>query len=199
MAISAGRYAQHLAALLPPGLALQAEGDSELAQLLGTQAEVLAAIDSRAQLLLQESDPRRSVLLLTEWETSLGLPDACTLGEQTLLARQQAVLAKLTDIGGARVPRYLRMAESLGYPGATITRHRYHHCEMSCEAPLNDSGWRHSWTLNLPSGAKITEATTESGVEESLRTWGDSMIECVIHREAPACSTALVAYGGMTI
>lgn len=196
MAISAGRYAQHLAALLPPGLALQAEADGEMAQLLGTQAAVLAAIDSRAQLLLQESDPRRSVLLLTEWEASLGLPDACTVGEQTLLARQQAVLAKLTDAGGARVPRYLQLAASLGYPGATITRHRYHNCEMTCEAPLNDMGWRHTWTMNLPNSAQVVEATTESTVEEPLRTWGDTMIDCVMHREAPAVSTVLIAYGG---
>ncbi|OWY40078.1 hypothetical protein CEK28_04905 [Xenophilus sp. AP218F] len=189
------RYQRQLAALLPPGLAMQT-GEGELADLTQRYAAVFAAIDARAQQLLQESDPRRAVALLPEWEASLGLPDACTVGEQTLLARQQAVVAKLTDAGGARVPRFLGLAAALGYPGATITRHRYHTCEMSCEEPLNDIGWRHTWTLNLPSGARVIDATTESTVDEPLRTWGDTMIDCVMHREAPAVSTVLIAYGG---
>ncbi|WP_114152653.1 YmfQ family protein [Chromobacterium haemolyticum] len=196
MAMTAAHYQQQLAALLPPGLALKAEEGSELATLLASLAARLADADARAQLLLQESDPRRAVALLPEWEASLGLPDACTVGEQTLLARQQAVVAKLTDTGGARVPRFLQLAERLGYPGATITRFRYHHCEMSCEEPLQDIGWRHTWALNLPAGTRVVEATTESGTEEPLRTWGDTMIECVIRREAPAVSTVLIAYGG---
>lgn len=194
--MTAAHYQQQLAALLPPGLALIAEDGSELAALLATLAARLADADARAQLLRQESDPRRAVALLPEWEASLGLPDACSVGEQTLLSRQQAVVAKLTDAGGARVPRFLQLAARLGYPGATITRFRYHHCEMSCETPLQDIGWRHTWALNLPAGARVVEATTESGAEEPLRTWGDTMIECVIRREAPAVSTVLIAYGG---
>lgn len=194
--MTTAHYQQQLAALLPPGLALMAEDGSELATLLAALAAKLADADARAQLLLQESDPRRAVALLPEWEASLGLPDACTVGEQTLLARQQAVVAKLTDAGGARAPRFLQLAARLGYPGATITRYRYHHCEMSCEEPLQDIGWRHTWALILPAGTRVVEATTESGAEEPLRTWGDTMIECVIRRESPAVSTVLIAYGG---
>ncbi|MEN6082815.1 YmfQ family protein [Chromobacterium piscinae] len=197
MAMTAAHYQQQLAALLPPGLALMAEEGSELATLLAALATKLADTDARAQLLLQESDPRRAAALLPEWEASLGLPDACTVGEQTLLARQQAVVAKLTDTGGARVPRFLQLAARLGYPGATITRFRYHHCEMSCEMPLQDIGWRHTWALNVTAGTRVMEATTESGSDEPLRTWGDTMMECVIRRETPAVSTVLIAYGGV--
>jgi len=196
MALSTQRYQQQLQALLPPGAALLASPGSELEQLLGYLAERLAAVDRRAAWLLAEADPRRALALLPEWEASLDLPDRCTAGDAAIAARRAAVVSKLTDPGGARLPRYLQLLASLGYGRARISRHRYHHCEMDCEAPLNDIGWRHSWTLHLPLAVQVVEASCESGVEEPLRHWGDTLIDCVLHREAPAVSTVLIAYEG---
>ncbi|EEG08219.1 YmfQ family protein [Pseudogulbenkiania ferrooxidans] len=190
------RYADQLAKLLPPGQALQAEPGSDMAIVLGSIATFLAEVDTRASILLAESDPRQAVYLLDEWEASLGLPDSCTVGEQTIIDRQKSVVAKLTDRGGARVTRYIKLAEALGYPGATVTRYRSHTCEQTCEDPIQDEDWRFAWTLTLPSGTRVVDSTCESSCEDPLRTWGDSVLECVIQREAPAISTALIAYGG---
>ncbi|WP_024303334.1 YmfQ family protein [Pseudogulbenkiania sp. MAI-1] len=196
MAVSADRYRQQLQALLPPGIALQAEPDSELDILLSRLAGFLGEVDASAQIVLAEADPLRALKLLPEWEASLGLPDSCTVGEQTLLARQQAVVAKLTDTGGARIPRYLRIANALGYPDATINRFRDHTCELTCEDPVCEREWRFVWRLDLPSGTRLVDSTCESGCEEPIRTWGDTMLDCVIHREAPATGTVLISYGG---
>lgn len=197
MAVSPDRYRQHLQALLPPGIALQTEPDSELDTLLGRIAGYLAEVDANAQIVLAETtDPRRTLKLLPEWEASLGLPDSCTVGEQTLLARQQAIIAKLTDTGGARIPRYLQITNALGYPNATITRFRDHTCELTCEEPVCEREWRFVWQLNLPGGTRQVDSTCESGCEEPIRTWGDTLLDCVIHREAPATGTVLISYGG---
>ncbi|WP_230368833.1 putative phage tail protein [Paludibacterium denitrificans] len=130
----------------------------------------LAEADARAEILLTESDPRRTVYPVGEWEESLGLPDTCTVGVQTIIDRQLSVVSKLTDRGGARATRYIKLAAKLGYPGATITRYRYHTCEMTCESAVQDIDWRFARTLTLPSGTRIVDSVCESGTEDPLST-----------------------------
>lgn len=195
MGMSTERYRGLLAALLPPGIALNVDDqESELNQALLYMASWLKQADDRAQIIRKESDPRAPVMLLPEWEYSLGLPDECTVLSPTIAERQRTVYAKFSDIGGARIPRYLEMARALGYENATITRFKVHTCEMDCEQPINDDPWRFAWQLNLPKNIKITEATCQSSVEEPLRTWGETTIECIINREAQGIGLAIFAY-----
>jgi uncharacterized protein YmfQ (DUF2313 family) len=191
---SAANYAQQLAALLPPGLALTVTPGGELDAVLLKIGEYLCEVEARALVVLNESDPRNASALLTEWELSLGLPDSCASASQNIAARREAVLNRLTDVGGARIPRYLAIAARLGYPDATITRHRMHTCESTCMEPVNDPAWRFVWTLNIPADAGLRQSTCESTCMDPLATWGDERINCVIQKQKPAISQAFIAY-----
>ena len=195
MGITTQQYFTLLKNLLPPGMAFNIEDDTaELGQTLIYLASWLKQADERVQTIFSESDPRAPLMLLPEWERSLGLPDECTAFTPTILQRQQAVYAKFSDEGGARIPKYLALAQALGYQNTTITRFKVHTCEMDCETPIFDENWRFAWQINLPKAITVIEATCQSTVEEPLRSWGDTTIECVINREAQAIGQVLFAY-----
>lgn len=195
MAVSAEHYARQLAALLPPGVAMAAEPDSEMAALLLKLGDWLARAGERAALLQAEASPHHTLQLLPEWEASLGLPDSCSVGTPTLAERRAALNARLTDAGGARTPRFLQIATALGYPGATVARFKIHTCEQSCEEPLRSEAWRFSWVLAVPSSVTVTESTCESAADDPLRVWGNTQLNCIMARECPQPSTVLITYG----
>lgn len=195
MALSAEHYARQLAALLPPGIAFESEPGSDMDELLQRAGRYLAAADDRANQLRDEANPYRTLALLPEWEASLGLPDSCSVGTPTLAARRAAIVARLTDAGGARSPRFVQLATALGYTGATTQRFRVHTCEHSCEEPILGEDWRFAFRLNVPATVVVSEATCESAVDEPLRVWGDTQLECVLARECPQPATVLISYG----
>ena len=188
------RYRMQLAALLPQGPALLVETGGDLSEVLNRMAQPLANVQAFWDEIDKDLDPRTTVNLIDEWEASLGLPDSCSIGTQTLAERQAAVYAKYTDLGGARIPRYLKLAEAMGYPNASTRRYRMHTVELTCEEPVYEASARFAWSLLLSSGTRAVESTVLSGVEEPLRTWGDAVLECVILRENVAVSDLTFAY-----
>ncbi|MFZ2469466.1 MAG: putative phage tail protein [Parvibaculum sedimenti] len=72
-------------------------------------------IHARAENLLVEAHPATTDELLSDWEAFAGLPDPCNPLEQNRRERLQALKGRLTDIGGASVDRYMRIASALGY------------------------------------------------------------------------------------
>ena len=84
-------FAALLSALLPSGDAWPTEPDSVQQQALRALAAGFAVLHARANVLVDEAFPASTSELLPEWEASLGLPDACSPAEQTVLMRQQAV------------------------------------------------------------------------------------------------------------
>lgn len=195
MAVSAEQYAQQLANLLPPGIALAAEPGSEMAELLARLGKFLAAAHNRGEQLLAEASPWHTLELLPEWETSLALPDSCSVAVPTLAERRASLEAKLTDAGGARIGRFVQIARALGYEGVTTSRFPVHTCESHCELPLYEEAWRFAWGLNIPGEVRITERTCEDSCEDPLRTWGNAELECVMARECPQPSILLITYG----
>ena len=143
-------YDELLRKLLPPGMALDACNQPEAAELVNkTAVELHAAADLELKLFA-EIDPRISTQLLSEWEASLGLPDRCTVGQQTLGERQRAAYAKIVGGGGARRTRYLAILNALGYTDAAIDRSRLWTCEMPCDQPVfDDPQWRFIWRIDL--------------------------------------------------
>lgn len=80
--------------------------------------------------------------MLSEWESSLGLPDDCAIGESGGVSdRQRAVVAKLISTGGLNRDYYIRVAAALGYT-ITITQFRPAMSGMSvCGDALNGDEW----------------------------------------------------------
>lgn len=191
------QYAMQLAALMPPGLALSTEDpSSDLYEILRRMAARLDDVDEFFWQILRESDPRHAVSLLDEWEQALALPDSCTIGTPTLDERQRAAYAKYTDRGGARIPRYIGIANALGYNNVQTQRYAMHTCESDCETPLYEQVDRFRWSLVLNEGTRVVDSNCEDDCETPLQIWGDAQIECVINRENPAIAEVNFIYNG---
>lgn len=195
MALTAAAYLAQLQALLPQGAAWPRDADATLTQLLAALAEELARVDLRADDLLNEADPRTTYELLTDWERVAGLPDPCTPDDASIDERRMSLVQRLTMLGGASAAYFIALAEVLGYPGATVTEFRPFTCVSDCNDFLNPAPtWTHQWRLSLPA-SRITVMNCASPCNASLRTWGDSTLECVVNRLKPAHTDLTFTYG----
>lgn len=195
MVLSAAAYLAQLQALLPQGAAWPRDADATLTQLLAALAEELARVDLRADDLLNEADPRTTYELLADWERVAGLPDPCTPADASTEERRLSLVQRLTMLGGASAAYFIALAAALGYPGATVTEFRPFTCVSNCNDFLNPApAWTHLWQLNLPA-SRITPMTCASPCNASLRTWGDSTLECVVNRLKPAHTDVIFTYG----
>ncbi|MEQ6289627.1 YmfQ family protein [Vogesella sp. GCM10023246] len=187
-------YEDVLWRLLPPGPAWSRD-NADLAAFVKVGARRLAAVDAAAARLLDEGNPYKTLAMLPDWEADFGLPDSCSAATPTLAERRATLVARLTDAGGVRIPRFVQIAAALGYPGASAKRFAAHTCEFSCEAPLYSEDWRFTWQLNVPATANAIDGTCESGVEDPLSAWGNTQLSCILARECPQPSTVLISYG----
>lgn len=185
-----------LQALLPRGRIWPREADTVQAKVLDGLAAVYERTTQAAALLLIDAFPPTATQLLPEWETSLGLPDACAGPAVGLAERRKRVVSKLVDTGGQSRSYFIGLADSLGFAGCTITEFAAFTCGSGCDAALNtaDVGWPHAWRLNVPVTAGVYPFTATSGCDEALRGWGSAVLECVVHRAAPAHTVVLFGY-----
>lgn len=109
------QYLDLLLSLLPKGQ-ISIEKDSNLSKVLNACAAELATVDMHARKLIEESDPRTTLEIISEYETVAGLPDECDHGvTNTLQERRTRLTQKLTKLGGQSRPYYLEIAQELGY------------------------------------------------------------------------------------
>ena len=107
-------YLEQFFALQPPGRALPADPESVWGRLLDALAQEPARIDSRADDLTRESDPRQAIELLPDWGRVCGLPGDCPISwDSSLQARRAAVVAQLTGMGGQTAAFYKNLAALL--------------------------------------------------------------------------------------
>ena len=123
-------YFGQLRALLPRGDFWRLDGAAGLSGILDSVAGELARVDSRADALEQEADPRATFEMLEDWERVAGLPDPCLSLDQSLGARRAWLVQRLTARGGSSVAYFLGLAASLGYE-ITIAEHRPIECGVS--------------------------------------------------------------------
>lgn len=111
--------------LLPQGQAWPKHSiDSTLWQACDGLNNYWGYVDGRAADLLEtESDPRKTVELLPDWERNWGLPDPCYTAPQTIAERQTALVARMTLYGSQSREFYINFAAFLGYT-ITITEYR---------------------------------------------------------------------------
>jgi uncharacterized protein YmfQ (DUF2313 family) len=111
--------------LLPQGQAWPKHSiDSVLWQACDGLNNYWGYVDGRAADLLEtESDPRKTVELLPDWEHNFGLPDPCYTAPQTIAERQIALVARMTLYGSQSREFYINFAAFLGYT-LTITEYR---------------------------------------------------------------------------
>jgi len=178
-------YLSQLQALLPRGDALTTELDTDLANLLLAIADEFARVDSNAQLLLDQIDPRTTTELIAEWERAVGLPDCAEIGP-TLGARRDAVVHRLTVVA-SMTPQFL--VDEMAFLGFTIVITEFEAFEVGFsqvgEELIDVGGW---WFIDIETD-ELALFEAELGaftVGEPLGAIVSDTIECHLDRLKPA-------------
>ncbi len=185
-------YEHLLATLLPRGPAW----DDDNPLLLGL-AQSLASAHQRADDLMREIDPRTVTELINRYETITGLPDSCAPpGVQTLAQRRQRLDAKINLAGGINEAFYLAQLRALGYEDATISRYNksVFRCTSTCLGGAFSDAWKFYWQVNFAQPTKIKNMTCAGNCTDSIRTWGDTVAECVMNKLAPSHTYVIFKY-----
>lgn len=175
------------------------EEDAQDTRLLAGLAVEFARIDARVETLITESDPRSAHELLPAWEHLLGLPDKCNKGLTTTIPeRREAVVAKLTMMGGASKAFFIALAASLGYD-IIIDEFRPFICGLSrCGDRLNGpASVRHVWRVRV-SGPRFTpfrSGISQCGDRLGKITRADDL-ECKLFTIKPAHTHLIFNYEG---
>lgn len=176
-------FTSALLGLLPRGRVWPKELASVQAQAAGCYAPTFERISDTAVALLVDAFPGTTTDLLAEWETTLGLPDACTVpGSQTLAERQEAVADKISASGGPQRPYFIGIASRLRL---TITINEYETLTVDNGAAgsfLYGDGWPWSWLAQLPVTAYGTMAA--------------NTLNCRLQTEAPEYTNVALGFGG---
>jgi uncharacterized protein YmfQ (DUF2313 family) len=192
MAHTKEEYRAMLFRLCPPGQAWPRDPDSHLGRQLGAWAEGLAAVDVRAHDLMREADPSRALELLADYEKDYGIPDECRALTATLAERREAVLSKARYKGGQSPAHLVSLAKAMGHP-ITIEEFEAFTTESDCDDLLYGDDWAFVFRCNAPAVA-VRYFDTESTVDESIASWGNERLECVIRKAKPSHTIALHAY-----
>ncbi len=195
MGMTSTDYLNQFLALLPRGIVWTREKGSALGKLLWGLAEEPARLDSRSLDLMDESDPARTVEMLSQWEQVFGLPDACTGELETLQERRAALIAQVTMVGGQSPGFFIAVAQNLGYE-ITITEYAPFRAGVNAagDAAQGDA-WQFAWAVNAPETTITSFRSGQSGAGEPLRTWGNTLLECAMERLNPAHTTLIFTYG----
>lgn len=109
-------YAEQFLALLPQGQAWPREPGSTLVGACNGLANYWGFVDGRAaDLLERESDPRKTVEILPEWERAWGLPDPCFPSATTIAERQLMLVLFMTWMGGQSRKYFTDVMAWLGF------------------------------------------------------------------------------------
>lgn len=180
-------YTQLLYHLLPEGPAWGGENP-----LIEGLAPSLNRVHQRADELMAEIDPARTTELIDRYEHLYGLPDSCAPeGVQTLQQRQQRLDAKANVAGGINERFYREQLDALGYTDATIEQ--FQNLDSTPDPEWGEF-WRYYWRVNIPADANIRWQTCTSTCDSAIRTWGDTVAECVIDKLCPSHTVVVFAY-----
>jgi uncharacterized protein YmfQ (DUF2313 family) len=103
-------------ALLPWGIAWPREWGSVSYYVKKGLNNFWGWVDGRAaDLLERESDPRKTIELLPDWERAWGLPDPCFPSATSIAERQKMLVLYMTWLGGQSRYYYTELMKYLGF------------------------------------------------------------------------------------
>ena len=111
-----------LAQCMPQGRAWNAKGDKEtnLYKTLKSIATEINALEAKIYEMVTEWNINNTTLLISEWETAVGIPDECRSTAEEIATRRSDVLTKLRKVPIITVDDYKALAETItGKPAAT--------------------------------------------------------------------------------
>lgn len=192
---TADDYREQLKRLAPPGIAIPTDNNSRWVKLLDALAQECARVDAMAVLLINESLPDTTQLLLPNWERVAGLPDECSDLGDTFAIRKQNLLAKIAARGGCTKQYFIDIALKFGFV-ITISEYDQFRVDINAvEDALNGEAWEFTFLVSAPEETITWFRSSEATAGEPLATWGNERLECLINRLKPAQTLALFAYG----
>lgn len=171
-------YLAALQQLMPRGRVWPRDSDATQTQVLAALTRIYARNNQRANYLLADAFPSTTTELISEWESTLGLPDPCVGPSPTLQQRRASIVAAFANSGGQSIGYYIGYAKLLGY---TITITQF---------PPDQFKWQINAALNTVSYFR----TGVSSAGEPLATWGNDVLECEMNRIKPAHTTLVFSY-----
>jgi len=192
---SVDNYTAALQALMPPGRAWPRASSSVQSAVLRALASSFQRSDADSQRLLSGTFPPTATIMLSEWESTLGLPDDCAISEiGGIRDRQRAVVSKLINNGGLNRSYYVQVAAALGYT-ITITQFRPAMAGMSvCGDALNGDEWPFTWRINAPETTINYAVAGGAYCGDPLASWGNKQLECSISKIAPSHLNIIFSY-----
>lgn len=189
MGLVATDFYNELTALLPAGPAWESDDNPQLS----AWSEELARVQSRADTLVEEFDPRTTYELLPDYERIFGLPTDCMYNiAQTLQQRHSSLVAQMTSFGGQSRAYFINLALSAGFI-ITITEFKPFSVGGTVADIIYGPEWAYAWQINAPLNT-VVNFLVNSGVNEALGAWGNTLLECLINRFKPAHTIAIFAY-----
>lgn len=194
MSRSQASILQSLIGKLPRGFALGNRG-GVLDTILDAIAKLLVTSENDAEQLMAEIDPRTANALLPDFERVLG-PDPCgrDLGNQSLQQRQRRAHQRWIAQGGASIPYFIKLAESLGH---VIEIEEFWPSKagvLLAGQPLIAEGEQFTWRIKLQ---LISEWLFRAGVNQAGQPLGGieiSDLECELRRLKPAHTQLVFSY-----
>ena len=191
---TADDYAGALTGLLPPGRALQAPQGSDLQTLIKAYAQTFARLDTAAQGLRADAFPATTTQLLSEWESSVGLPDKFEGDSPTALRRRQQMLSRFTGNSCLRAIDIVNMAAILGYDVGCLVYRPATVDETVADEPLYGDEWAFAIAI-VSNQTTYAEALADiSHADEPLAYWGNDVLEGVIRQALPAWYAPIFIY-----
>lgn len=198
MAVTAHEYVGMLKELLPPGPAWpRGDSTSLYAMMFEGWGTELARIDSRANALIKEADPRFAIETFPDWLVEWGLPDECLKlwGATDMPTLRRLLLWKMTTVGAQNKQFFIDLAAMFGY-SIVIDEFFQYNVMSHVNDVLAGESWPHTWRVNVLGGSNNTLQwhLVTGEVKEPLAWWGDSVLECLIRRYAPAHTKLYFGY-----
>ncbi len=171
--------------LMPRGEVWPRDPDAVQTQALSGLIPTMQRMCARAANLLTDAFPASTVELVSEWGSTLGLPDPCAGPNPVIAARQAAIVARLSSKGGQSIPYYKNIAASLG-ASITITEYAPFRAGINCAGqPLYIDAWANVWTVTVIGAAVYFFEAGVSSAGDPLWQVQQTPVQCEITRLAP--------------
>jgi uncharacterized protein YmfQ (DUF2313 family) len=192
--LSDADFQQAMLRLAPRGRVWRRDPSSNLSAVLLALAPTYTRNAEAAAQVLLDASPVTTTNLLSEWESSLGLPDGCTAASPSVQQRQAAVAAKWGARGGLTIAYFVALAAELGF-AITITEYSPSCVDMACDLPLSEPDWCFVWEVTAAGVIGFYFSVDVSGVDDPLETYDSGELVCRITADAPAETFVFFTFG----
>lgn len=160
--------------------------DTDFGKLVLALSKEFFASASFVEKIARELDINQTIDLIERWETSVGIPDECFTGQESLVTRRLNILQKISDFGGVQTaPEFIDLAALYGF-SITISQ-----IGSSFVFPLpfpinffdgDGRAARHTMIVTLP----ITSSVFPLPFPLNFASTSGSILECIFPLLAPA-------------